>query len=256
MTTYSDHPIQVPFFVGKLLSAYAQKCKRDFTEKEKKAVRRIFSDLNPQKDSIVENFDIISDCYDDFVIFLGYQTPEKIVQELNQLVPLKQCTEDMTLLDAGTGTGLLGELIRSMGFEGRLIGVDISPKSIQYLQQNRTGIYDEAQVGDMTALSHIKDAAADVVASAGVIGLAPKESLDELLRVTKPGGLLIYSLSKDHFDIDRSWEEKHRNFLMREVWQQVEGYPKIYPYYGNELLRHSYFYLFIFKKGKLRFKIC
>lgn len=240
--------IQAPSFADELLSAYAQKYKRRLTEEEKNAVKRIFSDLSPQKQVIVDSFDIISSFYDEFISFLGYQTPGKIVQALNQLAPLKQCTEDMTLLDAGTGTGLLGELIRNMGFKGRLMGVDISPKSIQYLQQYRTGIYNEVQVGDLTVLSHIKDNVADMVASAGVLGLAPKESLDELLRVIKPGGLLIYSFSKDRFDIDCSWREKHEDFFMQGIWQQVEGYPKTYNYYNNDLLRDSYFYLFVFKK--------
>jgi len=250
MTTCSDHTTEDDSaFVEILLGVYAQKCKKYLTEKEKRAAKRIFSDLNPEKEAVAENYDIISGTYDDLLNFLGYQIPEKIAQALNRLIPLEQCSEDMTLLDAGSGTGLLGELIRSMGFKGRLIGVDISPKSIQYLQQNRTGIYDEARVGDLTALPHIKDAAADVVASAGVIGIAPKESLDELLRITKPGGLLIYSFSKYRFDSDPSWEEKHRDFLMRKLWQQVEGYPGTYLFYDNEQLRISdCFYLFIFKK--------
>ncbi|MEQ9621795.1 methyltransferase domain-containing protein [Coleofasciculus chthonoplastes] len=106
--------------------------------------------------------------------------------------------------------------------------MDLSAASIQYITSYRCGIYDQVRVGDLTDLSAIPDASFDAVLSAGVIGLAPQESLDEIIRVTKPQGLIAYSFNQNRYDYDSdiSWGTKHELLTKQRLWQNIEGYPE------------------------------
>lgn len=240
------HPTKDKAFLENLINAFEQQYKV-LNEEERQAVKMIFSYLAGQNQAISENYDAIAHFYDDLLSFMGYQVPAKIAQALTEC--LNWHHQNLTIFDAGAGTGLLGDFFRKAEFKGRLIGLDISEKSIQYIQKHRSGVYNKAKVGDLTDLSGISDASIDVVASAGVIGIAPPESLDELLRITKPGGLMVYSFNKARYESEPTWEQKHQSFLQQKRWQPIEGYPKTYLYYNNQQLKApGYFHLFMFEK--------
>ena len=53
-------------------------------------------------------------------------------------------TEDESpfrVLDLGCGTGMSGEALKEHGFEGPFTGVDISQKSLDWMQTNKPGVY-------------------------------------------------------------------------------------------------------------------
>lgn len=96
---------------------------------------------------------------------------------------------DPRLLDAGCGSGrTLDELARY----GRVSGIDLSPEAVAAAR--RRG-HDDVRTGRIEALP-FADAAFDVVTCLDVIEHTPDDraSLAELLRVTRPGGLLIVTV--------------------------------------------------------------
>lgn len=241
-----SHPTADPAFLDRLIAAYEHQI-GVLSSDQKRGIRTIFSDLSGQKQAVSQNYDIVAHFYDDLLNFMGYQAPVKLTDTVNKFLDLQD--SNLSIFDAGTGTGLLGDYLRKAGFRGKLVGVDLSVESIQYLQTYRSGIYDRVTVGDLTDLSEIPDGSFDAVLSAGVIGLAPQESLDELLRVTKAQGLIIYSMNKNRYDREVFWGTKHESLTKQSLWQNLDGYPENHIYYGNQDLGlSSYFYIFSFRK--------
>ncbi len=242
------YPIKDAACMDRLIAAFEQQNKI-LSDTEKQAVKAIFSNIAGQNDSIAEYYDIVAPFYDHFVLnFMGYQAASRLARALEAQVDFADL--DVVIFDAGAGTGLLGELLRQAGFHGSLTGIDISEKSVEFIRKHRSTVYNETQVGDLTNLTGILASDAfDVAASAGVIGTAPPEALDELLRVTRPKGLIAYSLNKARYESEPAWQLKHDRFLQQELWRPIDGCPQTCLYYESPLLEKSeYIYVFMFRR--------
>lgn len=240
------HPTEDKAFLDRLIAAY-ELHRGVLTPEQQKGMRMIFSDLSGQNQAVSQNYDIVAPFYDNLLNFMGYQAPTKLTETVSKFLDLQN--NNLSIFDAGAGTGLLGEYLRQAGFRGKLVGLDLSAESIQYIQTYRYGIYDQITVGDLTNLSEIPDASFDAVLSAGVIGIAPQESLDEILRVTKSQGLIAYSFNQNRYDSEMFWGTKHESFTKQSLWQNLEGYPEKHIFYANQDLGiSSYFYIFSFRK--------
>ncbi|MEM7693408.1 MAG: class I SAM-dependent methyltransferase [Pseudomonadota bacterium] len=104
---------------------------------------------------------------------------------------------DGPILDAACGTGLVGEMLSVLGFSG-LVGCDISAK--MRTGAARFGVYDTLRDANLAALPFEDDTFAGF-ACVGAFGPghAPPRSLHELCRVTKPGGVGVFTLREDTF---------------------------------------------------------
>ena len=99
------------------------------------------------------------------------------------------------ILDAGCGTGLVGEALSVLGF-GPITGCDLSPEMMA-LARSR-GAYaamDRQDLGQPMPYPDSHFAAFTCIGCYGP-GHAPPHSLRELARVTKPGGIGIFSLAE------------------------------------------------------------
>lgn len=103
---------------------------------------------------------------------------------------------DARILDAGAGTGLLGTALAGNGF-ARLDALDLSPAMLVVAEQK--GIYDSLVEARLGGSLPYEAATFDAVVSSGVLttGHAPASSLDEIVRITRPGGLVIFTLRSD-----------------------------------------------------------
>jgi predicted TPR repeat methyltransferase len=100
------------------------------------------------------------------------------------------------ILDAACGTGLVGEHLKRFGFTD-LHGVDLSPGMVAVA--GRKNVYQSLAVAALGAALPYRSGEFDAFTVAGAFTPqhAPPESLDELLRVTRPGGYAIFSLRSD-----------------------------------------------------------
>jgi ubiquinone/menaquinone biosynthesis C-methylase UbiE len=98
-------------------------------------------------------------------------------------------------LDAGCGIGLQALLLaEAVGNAGHVTGLDVSPELLHHAEETvrKAGLSDQIsfQEGSVTALP-FEDDTFDWAWSADLVGYAPLEPLplvQELVRVTKPGG--------------------------------------------------------------------
>ena len=96
----------------------------------------------------------------------------------------------------GPARACSGSRSRDAGFS-RLDGLDMSPGMLD--EAARKGVYGDLREGTLGEQLELETGSYDGVVSAGVLtaGHAPASSLDELVRVTRPGGHVIFTLRSD-----------------------------------------------------------
>lgn len=146
------------------------------------------------KDSaeIAAVYDEGADEYERRILSWGYSTPSVIAWFLGRFVE----PGDGPILDAGAGTGLMGVLLSSLGY-GDVVGIDLSERMLAHA--GAKGVYrrlvrmDLAQPLDLPS----DEFAATVASGVFAAGHAPPEALSELVRVTRPGGHVVFSVRTD-----------------------------------------------------------
>lgn len=99
-------------------------------------------------------------------------------------------------LDAGCGGGMQVEPLHLLGYRG-FTGLDLSPAMLDVARGK--ALYDDLQIAALgEALPFTADHFGATLTSGTITpGHAPPHAFDELIRVTKPGGLLIFSMRHD-----------------------------------------------------------
>jgi predicted TPR repeat methyltransferase len=155
-------------------------------------------------------YDVQAPTYDSTLADWGYDAPWRVAELL-----LGSVTEGgsslHTVLDAGCGTGLAAQALHDAGFEGRLLGVDLSPDSVA-LARGR-GIYDEVVVGDLQQPLPYDDNSVDAVVCVGVLTYVPDVAAiwAEFCRVTRPGGRIVLTQRDD------VWQERRCNDVLHDL---------------------------------------
>lgn len=136
------------------------------------------------------------------------------------------------ILDAGCGTGLVGETLMLMGYQ-HVFGCDLSARMIE--EAERTGAYAGFEIADMGAGLPWPDdhfAGFACVGSFGP-GHAPPATLTHLARVTRPGGHGVFNL------LEATWREQGFAEVMDRLtaegkWQIVQVTPPFLPFLLGE----------------------
>ncbi|CAN5565027.1 class I SAM-dependent methyltransferase [soil metagenome] len=133
---------------------------------------------------------------------------------------LKYIPKDARILDAGAGTGLVGVLLDENGYD-EIVGIDLSKGMLE--EAGKKGVYDELHQMVMGEPLDFETNSFDAVMSVGVLTVshAPVESIDELVRVTKPGGHIIYTLLPDLYE-EGGFKDKHAEFESAGKWKLAE----------------------------------
>jgi len=111
---------------------------------------------------VAEHYDAWADSYDTDLDSWSYQAPATAAGILVGLAP-----RPGSVVDVGCGTGLVGKAMRSYGYDGRLVGLDISSVSLRLAQES--GAYDEARQADLQRPLPLDAATADAVVCVGVM---------------------------------------------------------------------------------------
>jgi SAM-dependent methyltransferase len=164
-----------------------------------------------------EVYDSWAEDYEQSVTSWGYTTPAVAAGLVGRYVE----QGDGPLLDAGAGTGIAGEILSLIGY-GDLVAIDVSRDMLGLAR--RKGVYgDLREMALGGPLDFPIDAFAAVVA-AGVFaaGHAPPESFEELIRVTRPGGHVIFSVRTDVYE-EGGFKDKQEALEGEGRWRLVEA---------------------------------
>ena len=161
----------------------------------------------------------------------GYLGPQRAVDFFVRYVP-----KDARVLDAGAGTGLVGSLLVEQGYSD-LIAMDLSPGMLE--EAKKTNAYREFHQMVMGEPLDYETDSFDAVVSIGVltVGHAPARSFDELIRITRSDGHIVFSLRPDVYR-DSGFKEKQDTLVAEGKWKLTEksqefqllpkGEPEIY----------------------------
>ena len=154
--------------------------------------------------------------YEGHMVNVGYTHPAMVAAMLSR--HLAPC--DDPILDAGTGTGIMGEILTALGYTD-LTGLDASEGMLSRA----------AEKGKYKSLSHaflgqpldFADDAFAAVVSAGVFtqGHAPLSGFDELIRATRPGGFIVFSVSRTY--LEGPFEEKREELEAAGLWRAIDA---------------------------------
>jgi predicted TPR repeat methyltransferase len=157
--------------------------------------------------------------YDADLQAFGYSYPPPIAGLVARYVTAR----DAPILDAGAGTGLVGEVLSILGYT-HLTGIDLSDGMLAVARAR--GVY--AELKNQT-LGERLDFASDrfaAVVSAGVLttGHAPPSCFDELIRITRAGGHLIFTLTMAVYE-DGGFKPKLEALAAQGLWREIETTP-------------------------------
>ncbi len=102
------------------------------------------------------------------------------------------------ILDIGAGTGLLGQALVSIGL-GPIDGTDISTEMLN--QAGQKDSYRKLFTADINEGLPVDDQIYRAIVSSGTFttGHVGPDALDEVMRVTSPGGRLVLSINATHW---------------------------------------------------------
>lgn len=183
----------------------------DSTEREQR-LNRVYAAQGT--DDIERIYNEWADDYEEDVFTLGYTLPGVAAGFIGRHVPPGE-----KALDAAVGTGALGDILRVLDYAD-LTGIDLSEGMMQRAREK--GAYRELRRMMLGEPLDFPDDHFDACFSVGVFteGHAPPESFDELIRVVRPGGWMVFSVRADVYE-KGGFREKQRALEADGRWRLV-----------------------------------
>ena len=155
--------------------------------------------------------------YEDDVINLAGYVGHLITSEL--LLCYLRNTQ-AKILDAGCGTGLVGEILNKNSFQN-LIGVDFSQEMLNIAKQKN--VYQSLDLVDLTKKLDYEDNLFDAVICAGTFtcGHVGPEALREMVRITKQGGYICFTVRKQEWEAS-PYMQIINDLEDSQAWQKLE----------------------------------
>lgn len=183
-------------------------------EEKIKTMQWIASSENNEE--LAERYDSIAETWDDNTS--DYLTPQNIASRFTAYVQ-----NNAKILDAGCGTGIIGELLSKQGYNN-IEGFDLSAGMLK--KAANKGYYIALSRQALGEPLTFPDNNFDAVILSGVFlkGHAPSSSFDELIRITKVNGYIIFTLRSELYDDNNSDYKKKMSALETEkYWKLVES---------------------------------
>ena len=145
----------------------------------------------------------------------GYVMPRMAAETFARFV-----SKDAKVLDAGAGTGLVGVELNRLGYSD----IEAMDMSMGMLEEARAkNVYCDFHQMTMGETLGFETDNYDAVIGVGVLtlGHAPAHSLDELVRVTKQGGVVAFTLRPDVYE-QNGFRERQELLVSQGKWELVE----------------------------------
>jgi len=151
--------------------------------------------------------------------FFGHRTAAEVLARF-------LTRKDLRVLDAGAGTGAAGEALARLGFRD-LTAVDLSEEMLAVARSK--GIYRRVLTADLSfPVDSLLQDSFDAAVLVGVFsyGQAPSATLDEILRVVRPGGVVAFTMRTDFHREDPMGVRARMEELERQgAWTCLEVTP-------------------------------
>jgi predicted TPR repeat methyltransferase len=157
--------------------------------------------------------------YDRDTLAAGYCLPFQVLAWVSRYVK----PASGPLLDAGCGTGLSGPYLKALGYT-EIAGLDFSEEMLR-LAGSR-GAYDDLKRATLGETLPWEDDHFTAFFSTGVFteGHAPASGLTELCRITRPGGIAIFTVRDTIFHTG-GFSAMIAELTERAIWRQLEQSP-------------------------------
>ena len=159
--------------------------------------------------------------YNQDMINWKYTAPQETVLVLKKYALNNKCK----ILDAGCGTGLVGIELKKCGYSN-IDGVDFSQNMLDLIPQ---GIYKKIEKVDLNKPLKFKPNMYDVVMCVGTFtyGHVKPQALDELIRITKNGGLICFTINEGIYE-EYGFDNKIKELTNNKLWNVKEFFKSDY----------------------------
>ncbi len=167
-------------------------------------------ELNERYDQWAKDYEADLDAHAD-----GYVAPKNATEAVARYVP-----KTARILDAGAGTGLVGELLARMGYDD-IAAIDLSHGMLE--EARKKSVYGELRRMVLGEPLDYADDTFDAVTCVGTLtlGHAPASALDEFVRIVRPGGYIIFTLRPDVYE-NNGFRERQAALERTGKWRLVE----------------------------------
>lgn len=161
-------------------------------------------------------YDGWSESYEEHMTGAGYIHPAMVAAMLTRHQP----SGIEPVLDAGAGTGIMGEILTASGYP-IVCGFDASPGMLA--KAGKKNKYQDLCLGLLGERLDYDDDQFAATTASGVFtqGHAPLDGLDELVRVTRAGGHIVFSISRIY--LGDMFKTKAKTLEEAGKWRYVES---------------------------------
>ena len=154
-----------------------------------------------------------------------------------------ETTSQLSILDIGCGTGIVGTCLSELLPACTIDGVDISPEMLHVASTksrvDSKPVYDQLFEADLTKPISFANAKYDVAVSAGTFthGHLGPDELINILGVVRPGGRMVVGINKEHYRVNgfeiALQEASNRQLISAPTFTEVQIYDEGSPHYGD-----------------------
>lgn len=186
-------------------------------------LEKVYSAKTPEE--LRESYDAWADKYDEDVQAFGRILPTVVLGLASRHLP----GDNGPILDAGAGTGCMGELLALLGYRD-IDALDISAGMLRVA--NAKGVYNKTIQAALGETLDIPDNHYGGMVATGVftVSHAGPDSLDELLRVMKPGAVMAFTVT--HPVYEGGFHKKMDALEKAGKWTPIEVTPE-FPTHQN-----------------------
>ncbi len=167
-------------------------------------------------DEVRAFYDDWANRYDSDLAEWDYRAPSRIAGLLAEYGDLSA-----GVLDAGCGTGLSGRALRDAGFEGPIVGVDVSASSLDVAAES--GVYTQVQTASLNGRLPFDDGSFGALACIGVLTYVPDVEAvwREFCRLVGSGGVVAFTQREDTW-IERDCAAALDRLTAEGLWSPLE----------------------------------
>ena len=134
--------------------------------------------------------------------------------------------KDAYILDAGCGTGLVGEELARMGYT-RMDALDYSKEMLDEAETKK--VYERHIQADLSKPLDMEDNRYDAIVCTGTFtyGHVKAEAFDELVRITRPGGVIAFTIREGAYE-DYGYRDRMIDLERENAWELLAMYDTDY----------------------------